>query len=65
MPSSSRAFALFLFVSIAFVTVGRAPGAVQLRTREIEALIRSEGKAERDLKTRLAWFERRAGLRVA
>ena len=64
MSLSSRTFALFLFVSVAFVTVGRAPGAVQLRTREIETLIRSEGRAERDLKTKLAWIERPAGLSV-
>lgn len=65
MSASARTSALFLFVSIAFVTVGRAPGAVQLRTREIEAMIRQEGKTERDLKAKLAWLERRAGQRAA
>lgn len=57
-PGICRPVALFLFVAVAFVTVGRAPGAVQLRLREIETLILAEGKSGRDLKTKLAWLQR-------
>ena len=40
------------------VVLGRAPGAVNLRTRDIETAIAAEGKPGRDLKSRYAWFGR-------
>jgi hypothetical protein len=43
-----RSLLLFLFTACAFIVMGRAPGAVQLRTREIEAAIAAEGRAGRD-----------------
>jgi hypothetical protein len=38
------------------VVLGRAPGAVNLRTRDIETAIAAEGKPGRDLKSRYAWL---------
>jgi hypothetical protein len=62
----TRSFGLLVMTAVTFVTVGRAPGAVQLRTREVETFILAEGKTGRDLKARLAWGERfRGGLRRA
>ena len=40
------------------VVLGRAPGAVNLRTRDIETAIAADGKAGRELKSRYAWFGR-------
>jgi hypothetical protein len=53
-----RETGLFLLVAVAFVTVGRAPGAVQLRTREVEMYTLAKGKTAREMKTRSAWIER-------
>lgn len=52
-----RNLALFAFVAVTFVTVGRPPGAVQLRTGEVETFISAIGKGARDLKYRSAWIE--------
>ena len=40
------------------VVLGRAPGAINLRTRDIETAIAADGKAGRELKSRYAWFGR-------
>jgi hypothetical protein len=53
-----RETGLFLLVAIAFVTIGRAPGAVQLRTREVELFIQAQGKSSREMKARSAWIDR-------
>ena len=54
--SLARPFLLVVCTLSAFVVLGRAPGAVNLRTRDIETVISAEGKAGRDLKSRYAWF---------
>ena len=43
------------------VVLGRAPGAVNLRTRDIETAIAAETKAGRELKSRFAWHGRAVG----
>jgi ABC-type tungstate transport system substrate-binding protein len=40
------------------VVLGRAPGAVNLRTRDIETAIAGETKTGRELKSRFAWLGR-------
>lgn len=58
---SPRHFGLLAVTAATFVTSGKAPGAVQLRTREVEAFIMAEGKTGRELKTRYAWIDRTRG----
>ncbi len=53
-----RETGLFLLLAITFVTLGRIPGAVQLRTREVELMILAEGKSGRETKVRAAWLDR-------
>ena len=49
-------FALLSLCTVsAFVVLGRAPGAVNLRTREIEFAIGAEGKSGRIKKPIVAW----------
>ena len=43
------------------LVLGRAPGAVNLRTRDIETAITADGKAGRELKSRYAWLGRVLG----
>ena len=43
-----RTFLLFLCTVSAFVTLGRAPGAINLKTRDLETIINSEGRTGRD-----------------
>jgi hypothetical protein len=43
-------------LAITFVTIGRMPGAVQLRTRDVEISIQAEGKRGRESKARPAWI---------
>jgi hypothetical protein len=52
----TRETGLFLLLAITFVTIGRVPGAVQLRTREVELSIMAEGKRGRETKVRPAWI---------
>ena len=56
MLPTSRDVALCAFVLITFVTLGRPPGAVQLRTRDVETEISASGKAGRELKMPSAWI---------
>ncbi|HEV7873177.1 MAG TPA: hypothetical protein VGC68_00585 [Enterovirga sp.] len=58
MLRSARHLGLFLVTAATFATSGKAPGAVQLRTREVETFIMAEGKTGRDLKAKSAWIER-------
>ena len=52
----SRRSALLLLCTITtFVTLGRAPGAINLRTREIEFAIGAEGKAGREKRLVAFW----------
>ncbi|NNM73335.1 hypothetical protein [Enterovirga aerilata] len=43
---------LVLCTGATMVVLGRAPGAVNLRTRDIETAIAAEGKPGRDLRSR-------------
>jgi hypothetical protein len=52
----TRETGLFLLLAITFVTLGRVPGAVQLRTREVELSIMAEGKRGREPKARPSWI---------
>ena len=54
----SRTTLLVVCTASAFVVLGRAPGAVNLRTRDIETVISADGKAGRELKSRYAWLSR-------
>lgn len=47
-PLSLRTLILLSCTLSAFVVLGRAPGAVSLRLRDIEAAITAEGKSGRD-----------------
>jgi hypothetical protein len=58
MLRSARHFGLFLVTAATFATSGKAPGAVQLRTREVETFIMAEGKTGREFKAKSAWIER-------
>jgi hypothetical protein len=49
-----RTVILVICTGATMVVLGRAPGAVNLRTRDIEAAIAAEGKPGRDLKSRYA-----------
>jgi hypothetical protein len=53
-----RTLILVLCTGATMVVLGRAPGAVNLRTRDIETTISAEGKPGRDLKSRYAWHGR-------
>jgi hypothetical protein len=53
-----RTLLLVVCTGATMVVLGRAPGAVNLRTRDIETVIAADGKAGRDLKSRYAWFGR-------
>ncbi len=55
-----RTFILVMCTAATMVVLGRAPGAVNLRTRDIETAIAAEGKPGRDLKSRYAWLRRGA-----
>lgn len=49
MPVSlPRTILLFLCTVSAFVTLGRAPGAISLKTRDLETIINGEGRSGRD-----------------
>ena len=54
--SLSRSALLFVCTVSTFMVLGRAPGAVNLRTRDIETEIAAERKGGRDLKPRYAWL---------
>jgi hypothetical protein len=58
MLPCTRETGMFLLLVITFVTIGRMPGAVQLRTREVELSILAEGKRGRETKVRPAWIAR-------
>jgi hypothetical protein len=60
MLPCTRETGMFVLLAITFVTIGRMPGAVQLRTREVELSILAEGKRGREPKARPAWI---AGIR--
>jgi hypothetical protein len=47
---SSRNLILFACTASAFIVLGRAPGAISLRLRDIEAAISAEAKPGRDKK---------------
>jgi hypothetical protein len=51
-----RTLILVVCTGATMVVLGRAPGAVNLRTRDIETAIAAEGKPGRDLKSRYGWF---------
>ncbi len=50
-----RSCLLFLCTVSAFVALGRAPGAVNLRLRDIETTLTAEGKSGRDKRAALPW----------
>ena len=52
---SVRSFLLLLCTTSTFLVLGRAPGAVNLRTRDIESAISIEGKSGRDKRTPVTW----------
>lgn len=52
---SARSCFLLLCTVSAFVVLGRAPGAVNLRTRDIETAISAEGKSGRMKKPIVIW----------
>ncbi|MDB5558420.1 MAG: hypothetical protein JWQ36_1354 [Enterovirga sp.] len=53
-----RTLILVLCTAATMVVLGRAPGAVNLRTRDIETAIAGETKTGRELKSRFAWLGR-------
>jgi hypothetical protein len=53
-----RTLLLVICTGATMVVLGRAPGAVNLRTRDIETAIAAEAKSGRDLKSRFAWSGR-------
>jgi hypothetical protein len=53
-----RLLILTLCTAAAWTVSGRAPGAINLRTRDIETVISADGKAGRELKSRYAWHGR-------
>ena len=55
-----RTLILVICTGATMVVLGRAPGAVNLRTRDIETAIAAEGKPGRDLKSRYGWLGRGA-----
>lgn len=57
----ARPVLLVLCTAASFCVLGRAPGAVNLRTRDIEVAITAEGKPGRDLKSRYGWLGRLSG----
>lgn len=50
MSAPLRSLVLFGCTLSAFVVLGRAPGAITLRLRDIETVISTEGKNGRDKK---------------
>jgi hypothetical protein len=55
--AASRPLLLVLCTASTFVVLGRAPGAVNLRTRDIETVIAAEGRAGREIKSSYVWFD--------
>ena len=53
-----RTLILVMCTGATMMVLGRAPGAVNLRTRDIETSITAEGKPGRDLKSRYLWHGR-------
>lgn len=51
----ARATLLFLCTLSTMAVLGRAPGAVNLRTRDIETEITAERRGSRDLRLRLVF----------
>lgn len=49
-PLSLRSAILFSCTASTFLVLGRAPGAINLRLRDIETAITAEGKPGRDKK---------------
>ncbi|MBM0206174.1 hypothetical protein JNW90_26535 [Micromonospora sp. STR1s_5] len=56
--AASRPILLMLCTASTFVVLGRAPGAVNLRTSDIETVISADGKAGREIKSRYVWCGR-------
>jgi hypothetical protein len=54
----TRTMILVLCTASTMLVLGRAPGAVNLRTRDIETTIAAEGRTARDAKARDAWLDR-------
>lgn len=52
---SPRSVLLLLCTASAFMVLGRAPGAVSLRTRDLETSISTEGKTGREKRTPVTW----------
>lgn len=52
-PPALRNVILFTCTVTAFMVLGRAPGAINLRLRDIETAISAEGKPGRDKKVAL------------
>lgn len=50
-----RPLLLLICTASSFAVLGRAPAAVTLRTREIQAAIAAEGKSGRDTAFEHAW----------
>ena len=51
-----RSLILFLCMLSSFAVLGRAPGAITLRTRDIEVEILAGGKGGREVRGRPAWL---------
>ena len=52
---SPRSLLLLMCTLSAFTVLGRAPGAVNLRTRDLETTISTEGKTGREKRTPVTW----------
>lgn len=52
----ARSLVLFVCTLSSFAVLGRAPGAITLRTRDLEVEILAGGKAGREMKGRPAWL---------
>ncbi len=52
-----RPLLLVLCTAASFLVLGRAPGAVSLRTRDIETVLTADGKTGRDRGAGGAWLE--------
>ena len=57
-PDRFRTLLLFLCTLCAYEVLGRTPGAISLRTRDMEVQLTAAGRPGRDLKLPFAWFER-------
>lgn len=51
-----RSLLLLLCTIAAFVTLGRAPGPVQLKTRDLEIAIAGETRSGRDRRAMVIWL---------